>query len=154
MSLWSRISLSVCIAFLGCAPPAEPQAAATPEEAATSGGHAHDHDDMGPNGGHLLHLEPSGGHAEWTHDDESHLITVFLTDFEVDKISSVKFVATIGDTVEEFPLEAGEGDAWSISSEALMTHINMGDAATVQLVVADESGPQTSAIEAHEHHHH
>lgn len=146
---------SVFAGTIGCQPAADDTASTTTqtETSAASGGHVHAHDETGPHGGHLLHLEPSGVHAEWAHDDDTHTITVYLDDFDAEKIENVKFVATIGDTVEEFPLTAGD-DGWSIESEALMTHINMGEAADVQFVVTDDSGNQSTKIEAHEHHHH
>lgn len=146
---------------VGCQNPSsqEPTAAADSESADAShdeeshAGHSHDHDDVGPHGGHLLHLSPSDAHAEWTHDDDNHLITVYLDDFDADKIEAAKFVVQVQDQTEEFALTPGD-QGWSISSEALMNHINMGEAADVQLVVTDDNGDHTTKIEAHEHHHH
>ncbi len=139
---------------VGCTPAAPTASTADTKAPAESDPHAgHDHGDVGPHGGHLLHLEPTGSHAEWTHDDEKHLITVHLDDFDVAKIVSAKFVAKIGDTTEEFPLTASDS-GWTITSQELMTHINMKDAAAVNLVIVDGAGVHTSKIEAHEHHHH
>lgn len=145
---------ALMVAF-GCTP-AAPTASTSPETPAVAdshAGHDHGHDDVGPHGGHLLHLEPTGSHAEWTHDDEKHLITVHLDDFDAAKIVSAKFVAKIGDTTEEFPL-TGTDSGWTITSQELMTHINMKDAAEVNLVIVDDGGVHSSKIEAHEHHHH
>ena len=144
--------LGTLVVGLGCQP--APSAAPATSQNEPADAHAgHDHGDLGPHGGHLLHLSPTGVHAEWTHDDDTHLITVYLDDFDVDKVSDAKFVVTVGDEIENFDLESGE-EGWSISSEALMNHINMGDVAEVQLVVSDDTGDHTSKIEAHEHHHH
>lgn len=144
-------------AQLGCDSQPAPQASAPSETTDASSdshaGHSHGHDEVGPHGGHLLHLEPSQVHAEWTHDDDSHLITVFLDDFDADKIENAKFVVQVGDQTEEFPLASSE-QGWTVTSEALMNHINMGEAADVQLVVTDDEGDHTSKIEAHDHHHH
>ena len=101
----------------------------------------------------MVHLEPTGSHAEWAHDDDVHLVTVYLDDFDAASVASVKFTAKIGDQVEEFPLESSDG-TWSITSQELLTHINMKDAAEVNLVIVDDSGVHTAKIEAHEHHHH
>ncbi len=143
--------------FIGCQSQATQQAATETEAEANEGeshaGHSHSHDEIGPHGGHLLHLEPSQVHAEWTHDDETHLITVHLDDFDADKLTAAKFVVKVGDQTEEFALDAGD-QGWSITSEALMNHINMGEAADVQLVVTDDEGDHTAKIEAHDHHHH
>lgn len=153
-----------CLLTIGCKPPAPatptaptagaPTSGTTADTADDEGGHHHDHGDSGPHGGHLLHLEPSGAHAEWTHDDDENLITVYLDDFDADEITAVKFTVTIGEeAAEEFELtQADEG--WTITSQELLTHINMGEAAKVALVVEEGDTPQSAAIEAHEHHHH
>lgn len=141
------------IAISGCANSGSDVQTAEQGAVEEDSGHSHDHGDVGPHGGHLLHLEPSGAHAEWTHDDDTHTVSVFLDDFQADKIQEAKFVATIGEDVEEFALESSD-DGWTISSEALMTHINMGEAVEVCLVVVDDTGEQTCTIEAHDHHHH
>ncbi len=143
----------ICFAIMGCKPstPTTP-AGSTPAGTADAHDHSHD-DDHGPHGGHVVHLEPTGSHAEWTHDDDAHLIAVYLDDFDAAKIASVKFTAKIGEETEEFPLTSGDG-VWSITSQELLTHINMKDAAEVNLVIVDESGVHTAKIEAHEHHHH
>lgn len=120
-------------------------------------GHNHDHDETGPRGGHILHFEPTGVHAEWTHDDETGLITVYMDDFSTDKIEMAKFMVEIPESdPEEFSLEAGE-DGWTVTSEALMTHMNMGETVEVKLVIVDDSGEQSAKIEnhadAHDHGH-
>ncbi len=147
--------LPLTIVAIGCQPTAPPanSSTSTEVEADAHAGHNHGHDDVGPHGGHLLHLEPSGVHAEWTHDDDAKLITVHLDDFDAAKITSAKFVVKIGDVTEEFPL-TGTDTGWTITSEELLTHINMGDAAQVKFVVSDDAGEQSTKIEAHEHHHH
>ena len=157
MRNFSKISIALValVCFNGCGAPGDTSDTQTAAQGGgeNGGGHSHDHGDVGPHGGHLLHLEPSGAHAEWTHDDDTHSISVFLDDFQADKIESAKFVATIGEETEEFGLESTE-NGWTISSEALMTHINMGEAVEVCLVVVDDTGEHTCTIEAHEHHHH
>ena len=153
--------LSISLAFLslpsiiGCGGGGENSAgnSSTAQQDSDDSDHGHHHHDLGPHGGHMLHLEPSGVHAEWTHDDESYLVSVFLDDFEADKIQAVKFVTKIGDESEEYPLESTE-NGWTISSEALLTNINMGEAVDVSLVVVDDAGEQTCTIDEHGHHHH
>ncbi len=109
-TIMARLSLLVAVVLtVGCTP-ATPTATTTSKDKAAAGdshaGHDHGHDDTGPHGGHLLHLEPTGTHAEWTHDDDKHLITVHLDDFDAAKIVSAKFVAKIGDNSQEYPLTA------------------------------------------------
>lgn len=140
----------ICTATMGCK-----QSTPTAPTGSTPAGtaDAHDHEEHGPHGGHMVHLEPTGSHAEWTHDDDAHLIAVYLDDFDAAKVVSVKFTAKIGDDTQEFPLVSSDG-VWSITSQELLTHINMKDAAEVNLIVVDESGVHTAKVEAHEHHHH
>lgn len=146
------VALAISIpTLIGCGPQAPVEKKET--AAGEAGGHVHSHDELGAHGGHMLHMEPTGVHAEWTHDDDTHTITVYLEDFDSSKIKEAKFVAKIGEATEEFPLVAGD-DGWSITSEVLMTHIDMGEAAEVSFVVVDDSGEQKAKIEAHEHHHH
>src|SRR5688572_7448179 len=40
----------------------------------------HEHAHLGPNGGHLLELGNEQFHAEWTHDDDSGKLTVYILD--------------------------------------------------------------------------
>ncbi len=137
--------------LVGCQPAPAPPVASQP--AADEHAHHH-HDEPGPHGGHLVDLQPSGAHAEWAHDDDVHLITVYLDDFDAQKVSEVKFTVEIPDAdAEVFALARGD-DGWTVTSEALLTHLNMGEAATVKLVVVDDSGEHSSKMEAHEHHHH
>ena len=150
------LSLLSLAAGLGCEPATETTdstAGTTVPAADAHAGHDHGHGDVGPHGGHLLHLEPTGSHAEWTHDDDAKLITVYVDDFDAASISKLLFEVKIGDEVQEFPLTATD-NGWTITSEELLTHINMGEAATVHLVLEDSAGRQAAKIEAHDHHHH
>lgn len=146
-----------CVVSWGCKPAATSSTSspkAGSETAGATDSHAdHDHEAAGPHGGHLLHLEPTGSHAEWAHDDDQHLITVYLDEFDPAQIATVKFTAKIGDATEEFQLTNG-GDGWTITSPELLTHINMKDAAEVNLIVVDDAGVHTAKIEAHDDHHH
>lgn len=150
-SRWMLCGLLLLASGCGPATPAPDTADAGTAPADAHAGH--DHGEHGAHGGHLLHLEPTGAHAEWTHDDDQHLITVFLDDFDKSKVSAVKFTVKIGDNVEEFPLAAAD-QGWTITSQELLTHINMKEAAEVNLIVEDDAGKHSSKIEAHEHHHH
>jgi len=142
--------------LIGCQPSSsgKPQAG----KAAAGGGHDHDHDDHGPHGGHLLHLDPDGIHAEWDHDDDKKLITVYLDDFKTAP-SEVKFVVKVGDTEPQvFALAKGEGDegggAWTLTSDALLTHLAMGEAANVQLVIVHADKQLSTKIQHSSEHHH
>ena len=45
----------------------------------------HSHAAHGPHGGHILELGDEEYHAEWTHDDDSGLITVYVLDSSMKK---------------------------------------------------------------------
>ncbi|MGN6135896.1 MAG: hypothetical protein ACTHOU_15515 [Aureliella sp.] len=150
----------------GCSPKSNDQPSAMGTSGTTAADdhdHAHDHGEHGPHGGHMLHLEPDGVHAEWSHDDDSKTITVYLDELSAAP-SEVKFVVKAGDTEpQDFALAKSEGDAegskgggtWTITSDALMTHLAMGEAAKVELVVVEGDKRLTSSIEhSDEHHHH
>ena len=154
-SLLLSRSVALCVAIcfqVGCQP-AEESTETNAENAMPAGGHSHDHADLGPRGGHLLHLEPAGAHAEWVHDDKSHIISVYFDDFEEGSVRAAVFCVDVNGSKEEFSLSAN-GGGWEVTSEALMNHINMGESADVQLIVQHADEESTAKVEAHEHHDH
>lgn len=145
---------------VGCTPKpvGQPSAGTSGTSSVDDHDHAHDHGEEGAHGGHMLHLDPDGVHAEWSHDDDSKTVTVYLDDL-AKPASEVKFVVKAGDTeAQEFPLTKTEGSAgggtWTLKSDALMTHMAMGDAAQVQLVVIDGDKQMSTKIEHTDHGHH
>ncbi len=152
--LQSLVVSAALSGLIGCQPTETADSGTkTTAPAAGGSGHVHDHGDVGPHGGHLLHLDPAGVHAEWTHDDDTKTITVHLDDLDAAKISEAKFVVEIPDAAaEEFPLASGD-EGWTITSESLMTHLNMGEAAKVKLVVIEDGVELSTAIEHHDHDH-
>ncbi|GIW98723.1 MAG: hypothetical protein KatS3mg111_2056 [Pirellulaceae bacterium] len=122
-------------------------------QAASGDSHHHAHDDLGPHGGHWIHLQPTGAHAEWTHDDETHTISVYLEPSLDDSVEAVQFEVKIGEQTEQFPLQR-KGEAWTIVSEPLLTHLNMGEAVDTTLQVVSGDQQLSARIEAHEEHHH
>ena len=139
----------VCLAT-GCNPPSVDESADGTEPAAAASvptGHSHSHDEPGPHGGHVLDTLPSGVHIEWTHDDANQSVTVYLEDFDADKLVGAKFVVKSTESKEEFPLQKGD-DGWSITSEPLLKHMNSD--AEIVVIVTDDAGDHTAAIK---HHH-
>lgn len=132
----------------------------TPAAGGDAHAHEHDHDHgHGPHGGHVVALDPGHVHAEWTHDDAG-LVTVYLDDLAAAP-SGVSFVVKVADAEPQtFALakseskEASEAAAWTIKSDALLTHINVGEAAKVALVVKTADGELKAAIEHSEEHDH
>lgn len=160
ISVWCGLLSAIMLSSVGCSPKETTQPMAGGSSGTTAAdAHAHDHGEHGPHGGHLLHLEPDGVHAEWNHDDDTKTITVYLDDLTA-PATEVKFVVKAGDTEpQNFPLTKGEegtgGGTWTITSDALLTHLNMGEAAQVQLIVTEGDKQMTSKIEhSDEHHHH
>jgi len=155
------LALTMFIA-LGCKPqPADqPKTAAGGTSSTEEHAHEHEHGEHGAHGGHMLHLEPDGVHAEWTHDDTTKVITVFLDELSAPP-KEVKFVVKAGDTEPQtYPLVKEEGGTgggvWTINSDALLTHLAMGEAAQIQLIVVTDDDKEMSTKIEHsdEHHHH
>lgn len=117
----------------------------------------HDHaaHEMGPHGGHMVHLEPGGAHAEWVHLDSEEEIQVFVD--EAIDAQSVAMQVTIAGQAEPktYELKSAEDElgagAFRLKSGELLVDIKMGEAATVQLVVETPQGTQQAAIEHHDH---
>lgn len=160
LSVGSGLLALAMFLSVGCKP--QPAGQAGSGTAGTSSGeeHAHDHGEHGAHGGHMLHLEPDGVHAEWTHDDTTKVVTVFLDELAAPP-QDVKFVVKAGDTEPQtFPLTKEEGGTgggvWTINSDALLTHLAMGEAAQVQLVIVSDGKEMSTKIEhsdEHDHHH-
>ena len=74
----------ICLGAVGCQSnsPEQPVAQGVEQGHAHSHGHTHghSHEEAGPHGGHLVELGEEEYHAEWLHDDESGLITVYVLD--------------------------------------------------------------------------
>jgi hypothetical protein len=146
---WGSLSLA------GCQP--SPHRASTEQ----AGHDHHDHPAHGPNGGHLVHLEPSGSHAEWTHDDELGKIQIHLEDVQSSgkKIDSVKVVLKVQDQPEKtFDFTAVKDGLYELVSPELLTAIEVGggdsEKVSAKLSVAIDGQEQSSLLEHHDHHHH
>lgn len=160
---------------LGCKPSPPDEPAETAQKKDDHGhDHEHDHDhdhEEGPNGGHLLALKAEGGEteqyqAEWLHDDEQGIVTVFLLhdDQPLDpslapESISIEVRAGNNPTTYELPKTPSEEDpndlAYVIEDPALVTALG---------VVVEDQEPVLSAsiggtiyqgvFEEHDHHHH
>ncbi len=122
--------------------------------------HSHNHSDHGSHEGHVIHLEPDGYHAEWLQDEDKRLVTVYLDELKT-PASEVKFVVRAGDSEPQiYLLQAQDGSegggTWTITSDALLTHLAMGDAAKIELIVIHGNKEMSSKIELtaeHDHKH-
>ncbi len=158
--LVALLCASLSVFFVaGCESKPQPKDDGKAASAGDAHSHEHGHGEHGPHGGHLLHLDPDGVHAEWTHDDDSKLITLYLDDL-AKPAAEVKFVVKAGDAEPQtYALAKAEGSTgggtWTIKDDALLTHLNMGEAANVKLVVVADGKELSTKIEhSDEHHHH
>ncbi len=75
---------SLLLLLSSCSPTqqAPPPATAAQSEENHGHAHAHSHDELGPNGGHLVELGDEEYHVEWTHDDDTGIVTLYVLDGE------------------------------------------------------------------------
>ena len=153
--------------------------------AAGKGGSSHDHDHAGhdhaghdhsghshaahgPHGGHILELGEEEYHAEWTHNDETGLITVYVLDSEMKKevpipAKEIAIVTKVADKEKSYSLAAvnpSEGDEpksamFQLEDKALGVALQAagtpGTTATLKLEVAGK--PFSVEIKHEEHGH-
>ena len=132
--------------------------------------HDHDHETLGPNGGHVLELGDHQYHAEWTHDDETKEIVVYVLDkgikqpvqaaadgakitVAIEKQGAKNYVLEAVEANEEEPPTATK---FRIIDSNLLTSIKMGKGVYATLSVVIDGTEFTTKIEhhAHGHHHH
>ena len=102
---------------------AAPPAPAPVAKAPSGHDHAHDHshEAVGPNGGHLVELGDEQYHLEWTHDDATGLVTLYV----------------LNDTAEQFV---------PIASETVTITAKVTDSTDYKLVAVEPIGaPPVSA---------
>lgn len=144
-------------ALVGCQPPKPPAPAPAAGGAAA---HDHDHGEHGEHGGHLLHLEPSGSHAEWTHDDTGKL-TIYLDEVAQfgKKIEAVKVQLDVkGQAPKVFEFKALDSSVFELTSEELLKAIEMTGAKdagmTVKLLATIDGKEESALVEHDDHGHH
>ena len=93
-----------------------------------------------------------GAHAEWAHEDESDLITVYPED--VDAVTKVEMKTNIAgnETVYAFEKKDLDGTtAYQIVSPELLTAVKMGKGVDTKLVITTDEGEATAQVEHHSH---
>ncbi len=127
------------------------------------GKHDHSHD-VGPNGGHIGHFEPSDAHFEWTHNDDDHSLSFHFEELVSagKKIGSVSVDVSFGGETKSFKIEADpkakiSGSVYTIKNQELMTSIEASgsDKKGIQsnLVIDLDGVKQTAPLEHDEHDH-
>ena len=160
------------IVSLGCEPATPPEengdsdnGAAANDDHGHSHGHSHSHEDLGPHGGHVVHL--SGGMpAEWIHDDETNTVTVVLLDDDESSAISVpgatvEFVCQVEDeepttfVLPKIPDDALDSvltdSRFQIQDAQLLTFLTFGEVVTCTLKVTVGEEVHSRVLEHHDH---
>jgi len=125
----------------------------------------HDHSAPGPNGGHVEAFEATHAHFEWSHDDSSHKLSIFLEELVAAgaKVESARIDVISGSDTKSFTLLNDEkakiaGSVYSIVSEELTGLIDASgtDPKGVQskLIVKIDGQEQTCLLKPEEGHKH
>jgi hypothetical protein len=111
----------------------------------------HDHPAHGPNGGHMVELS-GGAHAEWTHDDDKDLLTVFVEDPAA--VTKVEMKTSVGGKETAYSFEKQEADGqitYQLVSPELLTAIKMGELVEANLIITTADGEITGKVQHHSH---
>jgi len=153
-------ALSFPLLFSGC--PNKPAG-----DGKKAAGHTddHAHPDLGPHEGHLLEIGEEEYHAEWTHDDASGKVTIYILDGKVKdavpiEAEAITIVATVGGKEKSFSLEpvnrtTGEkpkASQFEITDKSLV-EILTSPAVTARLDLNISGKSFSPKFEAHEDHH-
>ncbi len=159
--LMAGLALSTIAGLSGC------ELKKTSAKATTSADpHAgHDHSAPGPNGGHVEAFDKSDLHFEWSDDDDSHKLSIYL-DQIVSKggnVESVKIDVVSGDTKKTFTLEKDEkakiaGSVYFIVSEELLGMVDASGTDTKgvhsKLIAVIDGKEQTCLLNHEDGHKH
>ena len=172
MLLLTGVSLALFTASGGCRPPAaKAPSTATEHDHDHDHGeghdHGHSHADHGPHDGHLVELNDANYHAEWTHDDDTGRIRVYLLDGEAKQevpIAAERLTIRTqltGGEASTYELTAvdPQGDparsaVFEITDPELLVQLKLGaDAARSELEIPLDGRTLTGVMEHHEHDH-
>ncbi len=150
-------SFSLGLALAGC--DTKPIPKKTNEQAHE---HSHAHEE-GKHGGHLVDLEPVGAHAEWTHDDEKGILTIYLEELVAGgaKVEQVRVDIKLGEAeTKKYDLEVSkadqhkiEGAIFNITSPELVTAMDVEGVKATLVVTADGKEHKGSLAHDHDHGH-
>jgi hypothetical protein len=131
--------------------------------------HVHEHEPAGPHNGHIIELGSETHHAELTHDDESHIVGVYLLDASAKEIAPIEAESvTINVAVDGVPTayvlpavrtpDDAEGQAsyFELVSEPLCKVVSGGSESedtTARISISINGKPFVGIIETHPHDH-
>ena len=108
----SLISILVLLLVVGCQQPSSPPPPAAGDGHQHEGEHDHDHGALGPHGGHVLELGEEQYHAEWTHEDLSGEIVIYLLDADIKQdVTTTAELITITTTIR------GESQTYELAAD-------------------------------------
>ncbi|MEO8498858.1 MAG: hypothetical protein ABI614_27670 [Planctomycetota bacterium] len=127
--------------------------------------HAHSHAETGPNGGHLVELGDEAYHIEWTHDDATGLVTLYVLDGTAQKFvpipsEAITITVKVKDSTE-YHLAAVDsiGDPpvsakFELKSPELLVALGLaGAGADVSVALTIDGKDYRGEFERHEHGH-
>ncbi|MCA9124300.1 MAG: hypothetical protein H6822_27195 [Planctomycetaceae bacterium] len=128
--------------------------------------HSHNHEEAGPNGGHLVELGDEEYHIEWTHDDATGLVTLYVLDSTAKELvpitsESLTITAKVQDAIE-YKLAAVEPSGnppasaqFALKSPELLVSLQLaGQGTDVSVAVTVDGKDYKGEFEHHEHGHH
>jgi hypothetical protein len=158
------LGMGTCALLLGCgAGPADTDGSQSGSaEAAHDHATEHDHSAQGPHGGHVIVLGEEEYHAELTHDEATHTVTIYLLDSTGKKpVSSEQGSITVhvfkDGEFADYPLEAtGDDGAFSTIDEQLCDLLLHAEEVKGRLHVTIAGKEYVGTIEhaAHDHDDH
>ncbi len=155
----------VLVAACNSSSPPTPPAVAT-ESHGHDHAHDHAHPDTGPNGGHLVELGDEEYHIEWTHDDKSGLVTLYVLDGEAKNAvlvaaESLTITAKVNEPIEyKLAAVASSGSPpasaqFELKNPELLVNLQLaGQGADVSVAIAINGKEYRGVFEHHDHGHH
>lgn len=146
-----------------------------PKKPAANGGEEHGHDHAhvhGPHNGHIIELGDEEYHAEWLHDEETDLVTVYILDKDMKETPVTADMLTItvihygtdGKATETpynlLPANASEGDMpkaskFELTNKRLQTDLSAITPKAIEAKFAAKiNGKDYAAEITHDEHHH
>lgn len=156
------LTLTLC---LGCGSSAPPKTAEKSPEGHDHAEGEHAHPSEGPHHGHLIELGNEEYHAELTHDDATHTVTIYVLDSAAKKAVPIDAKEVLINLIvegkpEQFHLVAApqEGDAVEMSSRFSLADEKLHEAleaktTTGRLNLTIEGKPYSGNVVHHEHDH-
>lgn len=169
--LWASLCISGLM-LTGCPAPTPPANTTPKPDAKKEHDHGHDHAHVhkGPHGGHVAVVGKEQFHVEWTHNDETGKVAIYVLDAEAKKeipVAAEKLVVIVKQdakqTDKNTPYELlavdpvdGKSAKFEIVAQDLIGALEaLSEKITAEIQELEINGEKFSAVklEEHEHHH-